>query len=315
MVDVVRFNDFDHQPTVKVVKLGGLWYFSVLDVVMVCCQATNMYASGIIRRIAETSDYIEVCSNMTNFQFSGQGSKSQPVARLRDVQKLLMILPGKNAKAYRTKMADVFTRFLAGDEGLVDEVRANAASSSPLNVIAREDLAAEHEDSSAKRQRMEDAEYEGVMLALAERRLNLIAGIRSLKMELIRDYSECDSISNPTLRVMERDNTCAVIQNVGSKLLEMTGTPAAITATEATPPRARNPISDIVKDITGRACSKADTQRIGKIVAAEYRSRHGEREPEKVEQFCYGATHMVNAYRLADDPWIEGVVKNAIESN
>ena len=56
---------------------------------------------------------------------------------LRGLQRLLMILGGKVASQYREIVEGVFTRYMAGDTSLIEEVRDNAASDAPVNVMAR----------------------------------------------------------------------------------------------------------------------------------------------------------------------------------
>jgi hypothetical protein len=60
--------------------------------------------------------------------------------------KLLMLLPGKLAKANRSKFAQTLYQYYAGDAKLVKlkaEIDRNAGSSEWLHVLAREALAAE----------------------------------------------------------------------------------------------------------------------------------------------------------------------------
>ena len=55
-----------------------------------------------------------------------------------DALELLMVMPGRTAKEIRRKACKILRRFFAGDETLVDEIRANAASDAPINVLARQ---------------------------------------------------------------------------------------------------------------------------------------------------------------------------------
>ena len=57
-----------------------------------------------------------------------------PCMTIRGLQRLLMILGGKVAAEYREIVEGVFTRYMAGDTSLIEEVRANAASDAPENV-------------------------------------------------------------------------------------------------------------------------------------------------------------------------------------
>ena len=54
---------------------------------------------------------------------------------------LLMVLPGRNAKRFRSKTANLLLQFFAGDERLVAEIRANGRCNGLLQEMAREELA------------------------------------------------------------------------------------------------------------------------------------------------------------------------------
>jgi hypothetical protein len=54
-----------------------------------------------------------------------------------------MIMPGSGAKEFRIMACNILRRYMAGDESLVSEIRANAASTAPINQLARESLASE----------------------------------------------------------------------------------------------------------------------------------------------------------------------------
>ena len=77
---------------------------------------------------------------------------------LRGLQRLLMILGGKVASRYREIVESVFTRYTAGDTSLIEEVRANAASDAPGNVMARQALEQEPV-TLGKRKAIDEMEY------------------------------------------------------------------------------------------------------------------------------------------------------------
>ena len=93
---------------------------------------------------------------MTTLKFKGAGQQEQPVIQFQGALKLLMRLPGENAKIFRSKAADILTRYYAGDKTLLKEVWANAQSASPINEAARAALPGVDalEEYSAKRQKM-----------------------------------------------------------------------------------------------------------------------------------------------------------------
>ena len=78
--------------------------------------------------------------DVSNNAFSAQchvAAQSQPVITLEGALKLITWLPGDMAKDYRSKACSILTCYLGGDSSLVEEIEANAASSAPLNVLAR----------------------------------------------------------------------------------------------------------------------------------------------------------------------------------
>ena len=60
-------------------------------------------------------------------QFPGERQKSTPCMTIRGLQRLLMILGRKVAAEFREIVEGVFTRYMAGDTSLIEEVRDNAA--------------------------------------------------------------------------------------------------------------------------------------------------------------------------------------------
>jgi hypothetical protein len=72
--------------------------------------------------------------------FTGQGQKEQEVINIEGGILLICHLPGKQAKAMRLKAVKLLLRYFAGDQTLHTEIEANAASTSPVSVLAREAL-------------------------------------------------------------------------------------------------------------------------------------------------------------------------------
>ena len=83
---------------------------------------------------------MEVATFCGNFKFPGQGQKTQPVITLKGALKLIEWLPGENAKNYRGQAVEILTRYLAGDASMHKELEANAAFTSPINVLASESV-------------------------------------------------------------------------------------------------------------------------------------------------------------------------------
>ena len=128
--------------TVRVTKEreGGARRISARDLIGVVCQKNIDDAGKIWRRLNPTI-MAELTPHLCEFKFdSGRGSRMQPVLTLQGCFKLLMMLPGQQAKLFRSQVATVLLGFFAGDEQLVAEVRANAENKGLLNEVAREEL-------------------------------------------------------------------------------------------------------------------------------------------------------------------------------
>lgn len=81
----------------------------------------------------------EVSTGCRNIQFKGPGQKETTLITFKGVLKLIMALPGVNAREMRDKFVDVLRRYFAGDPTLVSELVENNASDAPINQFARED--------------------------------------------------------------------------------------------------------------------------------------------------------------------------------
>lgn len=72
------------------------------------------------------------------------------------------------------------------------------------------------------------------------------------------------------------------------------------------------PVSDIVREATGRNGTKQELLRLGRLLAAEYRRRHDGNQPDEAERYVDGTTRMVKSYSMISDPWIKNFVVNSI---
>ena len=66
-----------------------------------------------------------------------------PVMTLRQLQRLLLSLDNKVAAEFREIVEGIFTRYMAGDTGMIEEIRANAASDAPIHQAYRQALVQE----------------------------------------------------------------------------------------------------------------------------------------------------------------------------
>jgi hypothetical protein len=75
--------------------------------------------------------------------FTGPGQKIQDVINIKGALELLPYLKGPRVELYRSKAVNILNRYLAGDRSMHSEIKQNAVSSNPVNVMARSTLAAE----------------------------------------------------------------------------------------------------------------------------------------------------------------------------
>jgi hypothetical protein len=139
--DIMTLKEIGLDGYVRCNRFQGRLRFSEIDVVKVVTGKNNNRAAEIINNMKpEVTD--EVTENSVNLQFKGPGQKTTNLITYTGVIKLIMALPGDNAKLLRTKFADVLLKYFAGDESLVQEIERNRESTNPINVMAREELAA-----------------------------------------------------------------------------------------------------------------------------------------------------------------------------
>ena len=69
-----------------------------------------------------------------------------------------MFLSGDKAAFHRAAMVQILSRYYAGDDSLTDDIETNAASSSPVAVMARNALAAEGAVEGSKKRARVSAE-------------------------------------------------------------------------------------------------------------------------------------------------------------
>jgi hypothetical protein len=138
------------------------WWFSVYDFINFVCDKKHnrTYAHVVFSRLTkEGSEYRKsILSDCKYCKFTTSAKQKTPCMSIRGLQRLLMILGGKVAAEYRKVVEGVFTRFMRGDNSLIAEIHANAASNPPLNQACR--AALEQEPVTGKRKEMDDIEFD-----------------------------------------------------------------------------------------------------------------------------------------------------------
>jgi hypothetical protein len=127
-IDVSTF--FDNAAFTMRMTPGSDPRVSIMDFVMAVTGQEKKHAYTTIKNLE--SDF----SKLEKFQFSGRGEREQYVLCAPEAIELLMILPGKKAKAFRQEAAvGLLLKIFAGDPTLHELLAKNAVLSNPLNAF------------------------------------------------------------------------------------------------------------------------------------------------------------------------------------
>ena len=187
-----------------------------------------------------------------------------------------MVLPGQVAKETRTQFADIIKRYLAGDHSLVQEIQANAKSTSPIAQMARESLGITTDEDMNRKRRREDLDYQ------IQRQESVTSFIHT--MQLLDPNWKQDT----RLLIQTKD----LLKNI------VLGPQAAITNGECAAPAPLS-IQELARDLGYGTLGHADLCKIGKKAIEFYRAKHDSVPPKRL-QFVDGAERSVNAYTEAD---------------
>jgi T5orf172 domain len=100
----------------------------VVDLVMVMTGKDQNQAGEVLRRLVDNGFF-----NKSNFILRNTGTTRQTkLVSYLDAMNLVMILPGKIAKATRTQFASIIERYIIGDLSLIQEIEANAETNAAL---------------------------------------------------------------------------------------------------------------------------------------------------------------------------------------
>jgi hypothetical protein len=241
----------------------------------------------------------------------GQGNSKTQLVNLKDALQLVMVLGGELAKETRARFASILQDFFAGEESLVDQVRANAASDSPIAQLARASLPV-HDDLELKitRKRQFDREDALFGMEMAERKQKLLyltletsakaaetqVKVLDVQKMLLETYTSLcpNMLIDDRARLMFKDNILNIAAPNTQLVIGNGEEHKSIT------------ISTVASAL-GCRFDKSDVGKIGKVVAAAYREKYGQ-EPGKHEQFVDGAARLVNSYTERDRGMVEAAI-------
>ena len=124
VVKPIPFDDIVAWSTVRLAEIENIQYLSIRDIIMHVCDKDCHDAAQIWRRMGD-DEVSELSQYLKMFQFPGRGQQTQPVITLPGSIKLVMILPGEQAKRYKWIFAGIISRYLDGDDEMCLEIKEN----------------------------------------------------------------------------------------------------------------------------------------------------------------------------------------------
>jgi len=272
-------------------SLNGMQVFSVYDFLTFVCQKTDngVYARKTFSRLtAEGSKHRdEIVTLCHNLHFPGGRGATTPAMTIRGLQRLLMILEGKVGEEFRKVVEGTFTRVLAGDTSLIEEIHANAASDAPIHQAYRQALAQEPVvDTQAleRKRRFEDMEYKKLA---TETGLNIVKGIQTV---------QADTSMDERTRLIMKDY-----------FLNLATQGSGLATTNGEQRESPISLSTVAMDM-GHRLTDSQAKKIGIKLKRSYVQKHGE-APPKHEQLVNGRVTRVNSYTTRDLSMVQEVIK------
>ena len=286
---IIPFDEIVPGATVRFTVIDGVQYLSVRDLIMVMCNKTNQEAARTLSRMAGSFQK-ELLPFWKNFQFPGRGQSEQPVIQFQGAMKLLMWLPGEQAKQFRSKASDILTRYFAGDKTLLIDICANAESQNVINQAAR--AALPDSEHAIKRKALElEIQEEALQMSRVERHLKTVHLQRDL-MEMFALVSPGGQLDDRT-RLHFKD----IIVNLSS---------AAAGKVIIKSPDAPLTISTVAAEL-GLHLTTDELKIVGAKISKLYLAKYGAHE-----QQCGGATRPVRSYTERDRDLVEQELRNYI---
>lgn len=294
-MEVLKFDELVPGASVRFTVKDGVQYLSIRDLIMVVCEKDNNDAGQIWRRLPDDKK-IEVQSSCLNFKFPGRGQSEQPVITFPGAIKIMMWLPGENAKNVRTKAAEIITRYYAGDKSLLQEIEANANSNAPINQMARAALdAGPNVTMTQKLELAEKAEM------VKKRKLENVASFCDLMERLRPDWKSDQRL---VLQTEDWIKNAAFTAPLAIENGSGTGLVSNLHVSIS--------IGQVARELGKGVLKPADSIRVGRQVAQAYRARYG-REPPTHRQWVNGVEISVKSYTEADRDLVEAALKQLVD--
>ena len=297
----------------------GLIY--AVDLVMVVTSLERDQAGLALRRVS-SKNLLSI--KMIERNTGGKGNARTQLINLQDALQLIMVLPGEMAKTIRAQIGDVMTKFFAGDESLVGQIRANAQSDAPIAQMARASLAAERASEPVvdshvlmHKRRLETLEIETLEYELSSKKQHADLDLTIKRRGAELEYAEKITTNYRALcQDTSMDSRAALILKdyyLNMIILPPVAAPNRLTdGTEqqpAPPPVSSRPISlSQVATELGLKIPTGELISLGGKLRKEYESKHGH-PPGKHDQLCSGRMTKVNSYCESDRPLVVEVLR------
>ena len=179
---------------------------SVYDVLQVVTGCPAYSCSTRWQRLKD--NFPEVSTPCANFKFSGRGQVATPVADVRSIAEIIMVLPGRAAAGVRKQAADILVRYLGGDASLVEEVAANRLTQEQLDEDDPARIFGQTVESEALKRKREEVTLAELDGRAKRTRVQSAVDVAGMTLRALEDLS---------LPVSDRDRMLAkdIITNAG----------------------------------------------------------------------------------------------------
>lgn len=140
MSGVDFFSTLIKDPNIRVKQsLDGTWWFSVIDFINYVCgkDERSSYARVTWKRLI-SENFDDLMQHCEVLKFSG--AMPTPCATMPGLSRIMIKLYDTILPKYRKIYTDVMDRISMGDETIVEEIQANAASNGPVQKAFRHGL-------------------------------------------------------------------------------------------------------------------------------------------------------------------------------
>lgn len=120
----IPFDEIYSGASIRCVSIDSILFISVRDIIMCVCGTEYTTANTCWARIKKTH-MEELTEDLDEHQFPGAGQRIIPIITVQGGMKLIMMLPGKRAKAMRVQASDILARYVMGNDSLIHEIRKN----------------------------------------------------------------------------------------------------------------------------------------------------------------------------------------------